>query len=84
MMAYHLRTGNREPDLERAEQTARKQLRFCVRDSVNNDVIEKAFCSYLAAHPDKLPEMAIEVFGDAMAETWPVHRAAVCRGHPWR
>ena len=72
VIAWQLRiVENREPDLDKAEVTARTRLGFCVPRTVNNEVIERAFCSHLGAHPEKLQSPAMHVFIDAMAETWP-------------
>jgi Rap1a immunity proteins len=71
VMAYQMRSENRALDRDKAYQAAQKRLGFCIPDNVPNEVIEKAFCSYLASHPDKLNWPAHDMFKGAMKETWP-------------
>ena len=68
-VAAFLQLNNHEPDLDRAQNRADKVLNVCIPDAV--DVIQKAFCAHLAAHPEKHDQTAVGQFSDAIAKTWP-------------
>ena len=70
-VAAFLVRHNHEPDVDRAINRAHKVLDVCIPNGVDLAVVQKAFCAHLAAHPQNHDKPAVELFGDAIAKTWP-------------